>query len=214
MEVKTINPILVNPQDPNVNGYVGSNVVNLDLKGQEQDVDLGDFVVKGTNPVFVGDREASRNEFLYSEPVMLGDETLTPNDEYLYSNLTSEERRARRQERRISRATANKTTPGNGEPSKEEQDAKAKEGKFWNVLKGGWEGFTKSSSGQIILDSATNYISNKLGGSAYSQPGGGVDVAPPAPPVDEPMSKTTKYVLIGGGVLLVGIILYNVLSKK
>jgi hypothetical protein len=214
MEVKTINPILVNPQDPNVNGYVGSNVVNVDLKGQEQDVDLGDFVVKGTNPVFVGDREASRNEFLYSEPVMLGDKTLTPNDEYLYSNLTAEERRARRQERRISRATANKTTPGNGEPSKAEQDAKAKEGKFWNVLKGGWDSFTKSSSGQIILDSATNYISNKLGGSAYSQPGAGADDTPPAPPVDEPMSKTTKYVLIGGGVLLVGIILYNVLSKK
>ncbi len=32
MEVKTINPVLVNPQDPNVNGYVGSNVVNIDLR--------------------------------------------------------------------------------------------------------------------------------------------------------------------------------------
>ena len=216
MEVKTINPILVNPQDPNVNGYVGSNVVNLDLKGQAQDVDLGDFVVKGTNPVFVGDKEASRNEFLYSEPVEFEGEVLTPMDEFLYSNASGkrQERRINRAERQKARAKANETTPGNGEPSKEEQDAKAKEGKFWNVLKGGWDGFTKSSSGQIILDSATNYISNKLGGSAYSQPGGGVDVTPPAPPVDEPMSKTTKYVLIGGGVLLVGIILYNVLSKK
>lgn len=224
MEVKTINPILVNPQDPNVNGYVGSNVVNVDLKGKEQDIDLGDFVVKGTNPVFVDDKEASRNEFLYSEPVMLGDETLTPNDEYLYSNLTAEERRERRQERRMSReqarkvarAKANETSPGNGEPTKEEQDAKAKEGKFWNVLKGGWDSFTKSSSGQIILDSATNYIANKFGGTAYSQQGAGLDDTPPADDKakDEPMSKTTKYVLIGGGVLLVGIILYNVLSKK
>ena len=214
MEVKTINPILVNPQDPNVNGYVGSSSVNIDLQGQSQDVNVGDFVVKGSNPVFVGNQEASRNEFLYSEPVMLGDETLTPNDEYLYSNLTAEERQARRQERKISRATANKTSPGKGEPTKEEQDAKAKEGKFWNVLKGGWESFTKSPSGQVILDSATNYISNRLGGNSFSQPGGDVPAPPADEPKAEPMSKTTKYVLIGGGVLLVGVILYNVLSKK
>jgi len=223
MEVKTINPVLVNPQDPNVNGYVGSNVVNIDLQGESQDVNVGDFVVKGTNPVFVDDKEASRNEFLYSEPVMFGDDTLTPNDEYLYSNLTAEERQAKRQDRRMSReqarkvarAKANETSPGKGEPSASEQDAKAKEGKFWNVLKGGWESFSKSTSGQIILDSATNYISNKLGGNlGVEQGGGGVDDTPPAPPADEPMSKTTKYALIGGGVLLVGIILYSVLSKK
>jgi hypothetical protein len=97
MEVKTINPVLVNPQDPNVNGYVGSNVVNVDLQGDSQDINVGDFVVKGTNPVFVNDKEASRNEFLFAEPVMLGNATLTPNDEYMYSNLTAEERRARKQ---------------------------------------------------------------------------------------------------------------------
>jgi len=216
MEIKTINPVLVNPENANVNGYVSNNLVNVDLKGQSQDINLGDFVVKGTNPVFVGNKEASRNEFLFSEPVMRNDETLTPMDEFLYSNLTSEERQARRQERRISRATANKTSPGKGEPTAEEQDKKAKEGKFWNVLKGGWEGFTKSSSGQIILDSATNYIANKFGGATTNTGGGVVDDTPPADDKakDEPMSKTTKYVLIGGGVLLVGVILYSVLSKK
>jgi hypothetical protein len=222
MEVKTNNPILLNPEDPNVNGYVGSSSVNIDLQGQSQDVNVGDFVVKGTNPVFVGNQEASRNEFLYSEPVMLGDETLTPNDEYLYSNAGGDERKANRDQRRINReaarkvarAKANETSPGKGEPSAAEQDAKAKEGKFWNVLKGGWEGFTKSPSGQVILDSATNYLSNRLGGNSFSQPGGDVAAPPADEPKAEPMSKTTKYVLIGGGVLLVGIILYNVLSKK
>jgi len=223
MEVKTINPILLNPEDPNVNGYVGSSSVNIDLQGQSQDVNVGDFVVKGTNPVFVGNQEASRNEFLYSEPVMFGDETLTPMDDFLYSNAGGDERKANRDQRKInreaarkvSRAKANETSPGKGEPSAADQDAKAKEGKFWNVLKGGWDSFSKSSSGQVILDSATNYLSNKLGGNSFSQPGTeGGDVPPSAPPADEPMSKTTKYALIGGGVLLVGIILYSVLSKK
>lgn len=221
MEVKTSNPVLVNPTDPNVNGYVGNNVINLDLKGQAQDVNLGDFVVKGTNPVFVNDREASRNEFLYSEPVELDGETLTPNDEFLYSNLTADERRAKRQSKRASRQIATTTEeikqnlqdiPGG--PSKTEQETKLKEGKFWNTIKGGWDSFKTSPSGQILIDSATTYLSNKLGGNSFSQQGGGVDDTPPAPPADEPMSQTTKYVLIGGGVLLVGIILYSVLSKK
>lgn len=214
MEVKTINPILVDPTDANVNGYLNNSVVNIDLKGQAQDVNVGDFVVKGTNPVFVGDTEASRNEFLYSEPVELDGETLTPNDEFLYSNVTGEERRKRREERRAARAKANQTTPGNGEPSAAEQDAKAKEGKFWNVLKGGWESFSKSSSGQIILDSATNYISNKLGGTAYSQPSGEAPIEPKKEDEATPMSATTKYVLIGAGVLLLGIVVYSLTKKK
>ena len=95
-----------------------------------------------------------------------------------------------------------------------EQETKLKEGKFWNTIKGGWDSFKTSPSGQILIDSATTYLSNKLGGNSFSQQGGGVDDTPPAPPADEPMSQTTKYVLIGGGVLLVGIILYSVLSKK
>lgn len=215
MEVKTINPILVDPTDANVNGYLNNSVVNIDLKGQAQDVNVGDFVVKGTNPVFVGDTEASRNEFLFAEPVELDGETLTPNDEFLYSNVTGkEQRRIEREMRRKAREKANQTTPGNGEPPASEQDAKAKEGKFWNVLKGGWESFSKSSSGQIILDSATNYISNKLGGTAYSQPGGEAPVEPKKEDEATPMSATTKYVLIGAGVLLLGIVVYSLTKKK
>jgi hypothetical protein len=220
MEVKTINPVLVNPTDPNVNGYVGSSSINIDLKGQSQDVNVGDFVVKGTNPVFVGNQEASRNEFLYSEPVMFGDETLTPNDEFLYSSAEGD-RKAKRQGRKANRKTtatmaeiqANlQDIPGG--PTKGEQEAKLKEGKFWNGVKGGWDSFKTSPSGQILIDSVTNYLSNKLGGNSFSQPGGDFSAPPADAPKSEPMSPTMKYVLIGGGVLLVGVILYNVLSKK
>lgn len=222
MEVKTINPILVDPTDTNVNGYLGNSVVNLDLKGQGQDVNVGDFVVKGTNPVFVGDTEASRNEFLYSEPVELNGETLTPNDEFLYSLATGDERKARRQGRRATRKTtatmeeikANlQDVPGG--PTKGEQEAKLKEGKFWNGVKGGWDSFKTSPSGQILIDSVTNYLSNKLGGNSFSQPGGEAPIdAPKTGDEPKPMSATTKYVLIGVGVLLVGIIIYSATKKK
>lgn len=222
MEVKTINPILVNPADANVNGYLNNSVVNVDLKGESQDVNAGDFVIKGTNPVFFGDTEASRNEFLYAEPVELDGETLTPNDEFLYSSASGDERRAKRQGRRAQRKTtatmdeikANlQDVPGG--PTKGEQEAKLKEGKFWNGVKGGWDSFKTSPSGQVLIDSVTNYLSNKLGGNSFSQPGG--EVAPETTPkTDEPkpMSATTKYVLIGVGVLLVGIIVYSATKKK
>lgn len=225
MEVKTTNPILLNPEDTNVNGYLGNNVINLDLRGQGQDVNVGDFVVRGTNPVFVGDREASRNEFLYSEPVELSGVTLTPNDEFLYSNLTAEERRAKRQGRRENRKTTAtldeikkelQDIPGG--PTKTEQEAKLKEGKFWNSIKGGWDTFKTSPSGQILIDSVTNYLSNKLGGNSFSQQGGGGEVTDESKTKTDdepkPMSATTKYVLIGVGVLLVGIIIYSVTKKK
>jgi hypothetical protein len=221
MEVKTKNPILVNPKDANVNGYLGNSNINLDLRGQSQDVNVGDFKVKGSNPVFIGDREASRNEFLFSEPVEFEGETLTPNDEFLYSNLTAEERRAKRQGRRTKRKTSVtveevkqnlQDIPGG--PSKAEQEAKLNEGKFWNTVKGGWESFSKSSQGTILLDSLTNYLSSKLGGTAYTQGGDFTDDGNQKQDDAQPMSKTTKYLLIGGAVVLVGIIIYAVTKQK
>lgn len=215
MEVKTINPILVDPTDTNVNGYLGNSVVNLDLKGQAQDVNVGDFVVKGTNPVFVGDTEASRNEFLYSEPVEFDGETLTPNDEFLYSNASGKDRRAQRRMLKIDKETYRKALKDEKGATVAEQEAKLEEGKFWNILKGGWESFKTSPSGQIIIDSAATNISNRLGGGSFSQPGG-ADVTP-APKTDDepkPLSATTKYVLIGLGVLVVGAIIYSAVKKK
>lgn len=215
MEVKTINPILVDPTDTNVNGYLGNSVVNLDLKGQAQDVNVGDFVVKGTNPVFVGDTEASRNEFLYSEPVEFDGETLTPNDEFLYSNASGRDRRAQRRMLKIDKETYRKALKDEKGATVAEQEAKLEEGKFWNILKGGWESFKTSPSGQIIIDSAATNISNRLGGGSFSQPGG-VDVTPAPKTEDEPkpLSATTKYVLIGLGVLVVGAIIYSAVKKK
>lgn len=242
MNIVTKYPILVNPVRPDVNDYK-LNDPKFDLPGAIQKVAVGDFVIKGTNPVFENDKEVTQNEFMYLKEIDSNGQVLTPMDEYLYSgrnysdgafdfgeftsygdtfsNLTAEERRARRQSRRASRLIATTTEeikqnlqdiPGG--PTKAEQEAKLKEGKFWNTVKGAFDSFKTSPSGQILIDSATTYLSNKLGGNSFSQQGGPVDETPPAAPVNEPMSATTKYVLIGGGVLLVGIIAYSVLSKK
>jgi hypothetical protein len=240
MEVITKYPVFVDPTTEQKNQFRFS-ANTKELEGRMQVVNAGDFTIKGATPVFEGDKQISRNDFLYRDQITDSDSVLTPMDEYLYSERNfsegsmdfdefknygdvfsdasgkrQERRMSRQQARKAARAKANETTPGNGEPTAAEQDAKAKEGKFWNVLKGGWDNFTKSPSGQIIVDSATNYISNKLGGNSFSQPGGDISAAPVDPTKDAsaPMSRTTKLVLIGGGVLLVGVILYNVLKKK
>jgi hypothetical protein len=242
MEIITKYPVLVNPLTEQKDQFRLSPNTK-ELEGTMQVVNTGDFTIKGATPVFEGDRQISRNDFIYRDQVTGGDNVLTPMDEYLYSernisegalgfgefenwgdvfsnydgpNKKDQRKIDREARRKAAREKANKTTPGNGEPSAADQDAKAKEGKFWDVLRGGYQNFLKSSSGQIILDSATNYIANKFGGATTNTGGGVVDDTPPADDKakDEPMSKTTKYALIGGGVLLVGVILYSVLSKK
>jgi hypothetical protein len=244
MELITKYPILIDPTSaqkdnfrftPNTKGYPGSL----------QTTQVGDLVVKGNTPVFEGDHEVTKNDFIYLNELKNRGEVLTPMDEWLYSernisegglgfgefenwgdvfsnadNLNKkDERRINREARRkAAKDKANQTTPGNGEPSAKEQDDAAKKGKFWNVLKGGWDTLSKSPTGQIILDSATNYLSNRLNGGQGS-PG---DDAPLEDPKkdpkkdDEAKNKTNKYLMIGGAVVLAGIVIYALFnaSKK
>lgn len=238
MELITKYPVLIDPTKIQKDNFRFTS----DTKGMPGDLQItqvGNLSIKGNVPVFDGDNEVSRNEFLFATQVKDKNNVLTPMDEWLYSernisegslgfgefenwgdvfsNLTGEERKKRKEERRKLKAEAqakkDASTPGNGEPSKEEQDAKAKEGKFWNVLKGGWDNFSKSSSGQIILDSATNYISNRLGGgSSYAPMDTTSPVTTPDPKADESDNKTSRYIMLGGVVVLAGIVIFA-LSK-
>ena len=246
MELLTKYPVLVDPTAEQKDKFrFTSNTAGL--PGDIQTVNAGEFTIKGTRPVFEGDNEISRNDFMYSTQVKNNNNVLTPMDEWLYSernisdgslgfgefenwgdvfsNLTAEERRAKRQGRKANRKTTAtmdeikkelQDIPGG--PTKTEQEAKLKEGKFWNSVKGGWDTFKTSPSGQILIDSVTNYLSNKLGGNSVSQQGGGGEVTDESKNKTDdepkPMSATTKYVLIGVGVLLVGIIIYSVTKKK
>lgn len=236
MELITKYPVLVDPTTEQKNQF--RFTPNTDgLPGALQTVNVGDFTIKGTTPVFEGDRQVSENDFLYLKPIKDNGETLTPMDEYLYSernfsegalgfgefenwgdvfsNASGKDRRAQRRMLKIDKETYRKALKDEKGATVAEQEAKLEEGKFWNILKGGWESFKTSPSGQIIIDSAATNISNRLGGGSFSQPGG-ADVTP-APKTDDepkPLSATTKYVLIGLGVLVVGAIIYSAVKKK
>ena len=223
MEVITQNPVLFNKSDI-INGYTLNSEDNASLYGRNQNVNLGDIVVKGTNPVFAGNKEISQNEFLFAEPVEIDGNTLTPMDEYLYSNANgnplgkTNPLKAGLPTGTISippsQYLANLQNIPGGPNAKEQADKAKKEGQFWNSLKGGWEKFRKSDNGQILLTSGTSYLVDKLGGTV---PTNTTTTTPPADaPKDDtkPMSKTTKTVLIVGGIALLGLIIYSVVKKK
>jgi hypothetical protein len=257
MNIVTKYPVLVNPVRPDINDYK-LNDPKFDLPGAIQKVAVGDFVIKGTNPVFDNDKEVTQNEFMYLKEIDSNGEVLTPMDQYLYSgrnysdgafdfgefisygdvfeNLTGEELLGNP----FSKPKTNpikpigkpgsfstKITPAQftstvqdipGGPTAAEQVDKAKkEGKFWNGLKGGWEKFKVTENGQIVVNSAMSLLLSKLGGAGSTS-------TDTAPIVDgnsneklsgkQPMSKTTKTILIVGGVAVVGLIIYSVLKQK
>jgi len=255
MNIVTKYPVLVNPAQTDINDYK-LNDPKFDLPGAVQNVAIGDFVVKGTNPVFDNDKEITKNEFMYLQEIDSNGEVLTPMDEYLYSgrnysdgefdfgefitygdvfeNFNGEDllgnpfsKPKTNPIKPIGKPSSfsTKITPAQftttvkdiqgGPTAKEQVDKAKKEGKFWNALKGSWEKFKVSENGQIIVNSGMAYLLGKLGGAPTTSPT--TDFAPPvdAPKDDKtPMSKTTKTVLIVGGVAIVGLIIFSVLKKK
>jgi hypothetical protein len=247
MNVVTQYPILVDPTSTVINNYSVDSKNNKELEGRIQNVSVGDIIVKGTNPVFNGDMEVTRNEFLFLDPVKGDREVLTPMDEYLYSEKNYSEGdldllRHPNYDGAFSSANGltnpwakpNPLSAGlptgtiaitpsqyasavqnvpNGPTAQQQVDKAKKEGKFWNALNKSWDTFTKSDNGKIILDSGTSYIASKLGATVPT-----TDTTTP-PSADDskdstPMSKTTKTVLIVGGVAVVGLIIYAIAKGK
>lgn len=273
MNIVTKYPVLVDPSRTNINDYK-LNEPSQELPGAVQKVAVGDFVIKGTNPVFDNDREVTNNEFMYLKPIDDGGQTLTPMDEYMYSGRNYSDGKydfgefvtwgdvfenaigPGQDPRKLPKIGSEKhsnlpgdllsnpwskpnpvktglptgtyTTPAKittsqymaavqdipGGPTAQEQIDKAKtEGKFWNAIKGGWDKFKTTENGQIIVQSGMAYLLNKLGATTGSTD----TTTPPAPPATDdkkPLSKTTKTILIVGGIAVLGLIIYSVVKKK
>jgi hypothetical protein len=248
MNVVTRYPILVDPTSTVVNNYSIDSQNNKELEGRIQNVSVGDILVKGTNPVFNGDYEVTRNEFMYQTPINTEKEVLTPMDEFLYSEKNYSQGdldllRHPNYDGAFSSANGlpnpfakpNPLSAGlptgtiaitpsqyasavqnipNGPTAQQQLDKAKKEGKFWNSLKGGFESFSKSENGQIILNSGTSYIASKLGATVPTTTDGTTPSADVPTPDKTPMSKTTKTVLIVGGVAVVALIIYSIAKGK
>ena len=109
----------------------------------------------------------------------------------------------------------------NGEPSMPEQVAAKQKGLFWDKLRGGWSKVSNSPGAQFALEKVAEFMKTKQGGGFGAGAGGftgGMPDSTPTPlPTDTtpaPMTRTTKIVLIVGGVLVVGLVVLGLVSKK
>lgn len=222
MKIVTQNPVLLGDNDI-YNGYTDNNENNLALKNSQQDINVGDISIKSSYPVIVDGKEISKNEFLYTIPSEIDDIDLTPTDDFLWSGfpgptsgtnfkptglpanfgtgLTEKEYTA-----------ALKDVP-NG-PTAKQQKEKIKDGQFWNNLKGGWDKFKKTDSGQILIASGVSYLQSKLDAkNNQNNQNTNTDTEKEATN-KKPMSKTTKIAFISTGVILLGVIVYFSIKKK
>jgi hypothetical protein len=103
---------------------------------------------------------------------------------------------------------------GDKEPSIQEKlDRKQKRKEFWNKAKGTWEKISQSPAAQFALQQLAAYQAQKQGitDGSQIQPSKEV-VSSDSQAQNQSMSKTTKIVLGVAGVLVVGLIIYAVLS--
>lgn len=105
-----------------------------------------------------------------------------------------------------------------GDPPMADQAKAKQKGLFWDKTKGAWAKISNSPSAQFALEKVAEYLKLKQGGGYTGGYTGGMPDATPTPtPTDAtptPMTKTTKIVLIVGGVLVVGLVILGLVSKK
>jgi len=83
-EVITKYPVLVNPSKGEKDTF-RLDESNKQLPGNVQTTRVDGLTIKGTTPVFQDNDELTVNDFEFLEPVVAGGKTLTPMDEWLYS---------------------------------------------------------------------------------------------------------------------------------
>lgn len=106
-----------------------------------------------------------------------------------------------------STTTTTSSTPKTGEPSDAQKEEAKKKGLTWDKAKGAW---TKAKDAGVF-DTIKDLFGKKDTSSSQA-PVADVPSAPASE--DKKMSKTTKYILIGAGVLTLGAIIYFATRKK
>lgn len=132
-------------------------------------------------------------------PVIIDEKNASPED--FYSNLGGVTGSAADQMQKMSQNV----------PSMESQAKAKQKGQFWNKAKGAWEKISNSPAAQFALQQVATYLAQRQGGgqdtfTQQNQP------PPPPPPVDEPMKLGTKIAIGVGAALVIGLIIYAVVS--
>ena len=182
MKVTTANPVIID--DIKVDPI--DMYLSAEGNADEETYTEGDLKVTTMNPVIINDTNVSPKDYYSNYGGALGQST-----------------------QQISQLQ----TKLNQSPSLEEQLKAKKKGQFWNKAKGAWEKISNSPLANFALQQLAAYQAQKLGGGT----GGGTytnekEKEFEKEPEKKPMSTTTKILLGVGGALVLGLIIYAVVS--
>jgi len=194
MNVKTKNPIVIDGVKASPKEYYSNAVGDVDV----------DYEFLPTEEVTAGDIKV-----VTKYPIVLDGTDVSPRDYYSNFNWGK-----KRKDKSIDDLAKSVETGSADEATKR----KAKEkGLFWDNAKKNWQSFTQSDAGKLALSQIDAALTARrearygAGQGGAILPEGDSSVTPQG---DQKMSTTAKVLLIGGGLLVVGLIVYSVFAKS
>lgn len=192
MNVKTKNPIIIDGAKASPGDYYANAAGDVSV-----DYDY----------LPIEEVSADDVKVITKYPVILNGSDISPRD--YYSNLAgvpaiSTENLAALQEMAKKSGSA---------PSAKDQQAAKDKGLFWDNLKKSWQAFSQSDTGKVAIAQIDAALTARREAKYGSGQGGAYLPSEQAAPKSEPMSTTTKVLLIGGGILVAGLIIYSIVAK-
>lgn len=192
MKVKTSNPIIIDKTKVSPSDYfssaTGGTTVDYDFLPEE---------------IISSDDVRVTTKY----PVILNGSDISPRD--YYSNATGVPSLDPATLAAIEEA-AKKTGSA---PSAKDQAAAKEKGVFWDNAKKAWKAFADSDAGKVAISQIDAALTARREAKYGSGQGGAMLPSDQAALKSEPMSSTAKALLIGGGVIVAGLIIYSVVAK-
>ena len=189
MKVKTSYPVIIDGKDISPRDYYSSASGDVSVDMQflpEEEITVGDIGV------------------ITKYPVILDGSDISPRD--YYSNATGQLDPAA-----IAQAAEQYQKSGKA-PSSSAQKAAKEKGLFWDKLKGTWQSFSNSQTGQVALQQVDAYLTARRDAKFGTSSGGFAPTEATSAAPTEPMSKGAKIALIAGGIVVAGLIVYSIVA--
>lgn len=192
MNIKTSNPIIIDKTKVSPSDYfssaTGDITVDYDFLPEEI-ISSDDVRVTTKYPVILNGSDISPRDYYSS---ITGVPSLDPATLAALQEMSAKTGKA---------------------PSSKDQAAAKEKGLFWDNLKKSWQAFSTSDAGKMAIAQIDSALTARREAKYGSGQGGAMLPSDQAAPKSEGMSTTTKVLLIGGGVLVAGLIIYSVVAK-
>jgi len=234
MNIKTKNPVIIDKQKVSPKDYyANAEGVSVDMEYlPTEEISAGDVKVVTKYPVVLDGSDISPRDYYANAtgevdvdmdylpteevtagdikvvtkyPVILDGTEVSPRD--YYSNFSSSSMFLTPEQLA---ALEKKSKETGKQPSTAEKDAAKQKGVFWDNAKQAWQSFAQSDIGKMTIAQVDAALTARREAKYGSGQGGAFFPEQQQTQTQTGMSTTTKVLLIGGGLLVVGLIVYAI----